>query len=48
MSESTIRIPHKIGSEGDFAAVCAELFKQGILFTAEDRGDVYLIELQGY
>ena len=48
MSDSTIRIQHKIGSEAEFAAVCASLLKEGVLFEAEDRGDVYLITLKGY
>jgi hypothetical protein len=48
MSDSVIRIPHKIGSEAEFAAVCACLLKEGILFEAEDCGDVYLITLKGF
>ena len=48
MSESTIYIPHKIGSEQTFAAFCAELYKQGVLFVAHDRGDQYEIILQGF
>ena len=48
MSDSTIRIPHKIGSEATFAAVCAALLKEGVLFEADDRGDAYVIELKGY
>jgi hypothetical protein len=50
MSDSTITIPHKIGSEGEFAAVCAALLKEGILFEAEDRGqgNDYIITLKGY
>ena len=41
MSDSTIRIPHKIGSEAEFAAVCAALVKEGVVFEAEDHGDLY-------
>jgi len=48
MNDSTIRIPHKIGSEQTFAAFCAELYKQGILFEAEDQSDFYIVTLKGY
>jgi hypothetical protein len=34
VSESTIHIPHKIGSEQTFAAICAALMKEGIRFDA--------------
>ena len=46
--ESTIHIPHKIGNEQTFAAVCAALMKEGIRFDARDNGDEYLIELKEY
>lgn len=45
---STITLPHQIGSEPYFAAVCAELVRQGIRFEARDEGDKYIIELQGF
>ena len=48
MSESTVRIPHKIGSEATVAAFCAQLYRDGILFDAEDRGDYYIITLKGF
>lgn len=48
MSDSTIRIPHKIGSEQSFAAVCASLLKEEIRFEAVDQGDAYVITLLGY
>jgi hypothetical protein len=48
MSESTIRIPHKIGSESELAATCAALLKEGVLFEATDEGREYVIVLKGY
>jgi len=50
MNESTITMMHKIGSEPEFAAVCAALLKEGILFEAEDQGvgHDYIITLKGF
>jgi hypothetical protein len=45
---STIHIPHKIGSEGTFAALCSALLQDGVRFIARDNGNEYTIELQGY
>jgi hypothetical protein len=48
MSYSTVRIPHKIGSEETVARFCAQLYHEGILFECEDHGEVYVITLKGF
>ena len=40
MSDSTIKIPHKIGSEAEFAALCAALLKE-----AERKAHAMKVEL---